>query len=198
VIYTWAFTWLDSLNLGTAGMIVISLQFIGTLAGHVGFGWVGDSLEARHGGRGRITLGLTGLILNVAAAAGLLLSGDQGLALLFVFGLLTGVTESLKMSGARAPLLQNILLPELRATGRGAVGMVVGLASSLFALFAGWLVTALGDNVALMMLFLVPIPKLFSIVAWIPLYRTYPRDLAQMHDALEHHREEIIEARGLL
>jgi MFS family permease len=196
VLFTWAFTWLDSLDLGTAGTIVILIQFVGTLAGHVAFGWIGDSLDARDPARGRITLGLTGLALNVVAAASLLLSGEQELALLLVFGLLTGVTESLKMSGARAPLLQNILLPELRATGRGAVGMAVGLASALFALFAGWVVSALGDNVALMMLFLVPIPKLISIAAWVPLYRTYPKDLASMHAELARRREQIIEAQA--
>ena len=192
VIYTWAFTWLDSLKLGAAGTNIILLQFVGVLVGHIAFGWVGDSLDSRYPDRGRITLGLAGLVLNVVAAAGLLLSGDQGLGLLLVFGLLTGVTESLKMSGARAPLLQNILLPELRATGRGMIGMVVGLASALFALFAGWLVARLGDNVALMMLFLVPIPKFISILAWIPLYRTYPRDLADLRAALLQHREEIV------
>jgi MFS family permease len=196
VIYTWAFTWLEGLKLGPAGTNIIMLQFVGVLIGHVAFGWVGDVFDRRFPSRGRISLGLVGLILNVAAAAGLLLSGDRGLGLLLVFGLLTGVTESLKMSGARAPLLQNILLPELRATGRGAIGMVVGLASALFALFAGWLVTALGDNVALMMLFLVPIPKLISIAAWVPLYGTYPRDLQRMRDVLLQRREEIIEARG--
>ena len=196
VLYTWAFTWLDSLNLGTAGTIIIFLQFIGTLAGHVAFGWVGDGLDARHPRKGRITLGLLGLVLNVVAAAGLLLSGGQGLAQMHDFGMITGVTESMKMSGARAPLLQNILLPELRATGRGAVGMVAGLASALFALLAGWVVSALGDNVALMMLFMVPIPKLISVLAWVPLYKTYPKDLEAMHVTLAQRRQEIIKSQA--
>lgn len=191
-LYTWAFTWLESLRLGMAGTWVIGLQFVGVLAGHVLFGWLGDRLDALYPRRGRVDFGTVGLVVNVLACVGLLLSGGYGLLPLLVFGMLTGLTESLKISGARAPLLQNVLLPELRATGRGTIVMVVGLASALTALVAGWMVSAFGDDVLAMMLILVPVPKLLSIAGWLPLYRSYPDDLEALHRALAAQREEIL------
>jgi MFS family permease len=195
-LYTWAFTWLESLRLGMMGTAVIGIQFVGVLVGHVAFGWMGDALDARSPERGRVTLGTVGLIVNVLACVGFLLTSPYGLLPLLVFGMLTGLTESLKMSGARAPLAQNVMLPELRATGRGTIAMVSGLASALIALLAGWMVTQFGDNVLAMMLILVPIPKALSIAAWLPLYRTYPRDMEALHATLCQQRAAIVATQG--
>ncbi len=134
--------------------------------------------------------------MNVLACVGFLLTSAYGLLPLLLFGMLTGLTESMKMSGARAPLAQNVMLPELRATGRGAIAMVSGLASALIALLAGWMVTACHDNVLAMMLILVPIPKALSIAAWLPLYRNYPRDMEALSRALCQQRAEIVAERA--
>lgn len=191
IICTWAFTWLGNLNLGNSVTLIVGMQFAGVLIGHVLFGWLGDLIDSRFPRYGRVAVGQIGIVVNVLAAVGWLLSGGQRIGLLFFFGLLVGLTESLKMSGSRTPLFQNILPPELRATGRGVVDLVAGLlASAAFAL-SGFLIRAFGDNVGMMMLILVPLPKALSALIWIPLFRTCPKDIQDLRQSMKERGEAL-------
>jgi hypothetical protein len=140
-----------------------------------------------------VTLGHVGLLTGVVATSGLLLARSSLLPLM-VFGMLTGLMESLSISGVRWPLLQNIMPPELRGTGRAVVDMLVGIVTAGALVLSSTLVEALGQNVALMMLILVPLPKVLASLAWIPMYRTYARDVDAMHAGLREQRQRIVEA----
>jgi MFS family permease len=190
VLFGWSFVWLDSLGLGDQAFIVVILLTIGTLIGHILFGWLGDKLEGRFPTNGRTTMALVGLVLTVPALAGFIAFGDQGLGALMLFGALSGLGISSVDTGARWPIAQAVLRPELRATGRAALDMVIGAVGALAMIYSGVLVDAYG--VATMMLLLIPIPKLAAAVLWLPLFRTYPRDRRALRELLEGRRQEMV------
>jgi hypothetical protein len=71
--------------------------------------------------------------------------------------------------------------------------MAVGVVSALAVVFSGLLVDNLLDgDVTLMLLLMVPLPKLISSILWIPMFCTYPPDRDALHDVLVKRRDEII------
>ncbi len=189
ILFGWAFVWLDSLGLGDQAFIAVVLLTLGTLTGHLFFGWLGDRLERRHPTYGRATMALTGLVLTAPALAAFILLGQSGFGPLMLFGALAGLGISSVDTGARWPMAQGVLRPELRATGRAALDMVIGSVGSLMMTLSGSLVDAWG--VTTMLLLLVPIPKLIAALLWLPMFRTYPADRAALHQVLAGRRQEM-------
>lgn len=192
VLYGWSFTWLDTLGLGSSAPIVVGLLTLGTLLGHLTFGWLGDVLEHHFPTHGRVAMAQVGLAVSLPALTLFLLFGNRGIAPLMVFGLLSGLSLSSIDTGARWPIAQSVLRPELRATGRAALDMVVNAIGSLAMALTGKLVETLGGNITTMLLFMVPLPKLISTLLWIPLFRTYPRDRQSLHGLLLQRRKELL------
>jgi len=193
VLYGWSFTWLDTLGLGDSAAMVVGLLTLGTLSGHLFFGWLGDALERRFPNHGRAAMAQIGLALSLPALAGFIYFGKQGILPLMVFGLLSGLGLSSVDTGARWPIAQGVLRPELRATGRAALDMFTGAVGSLAMALSGQVVKALGGDITSMLLLLIPLPKLISTLLWIPIFRTYARDRASLHGLLLGRREEIQE-----
>ncbi|MCX7671205.1 MAG: hypothetical protein N2439_14190, partial [Anaerolineae bacterium] len=189
VLFGWVFVWLDSLGLGDRAFIVVVLLTLGTLTGHLFFGWLGDRLERRSPTHGRVTMALIGLMLTAPSLAAFIAFGHRGLGTLMFFGLLTGLGISSVDTGARWPIAQGVLRPELRATGRAALDMAIGAAGALMMTFSGALVDRYG--VTTMLLLLVPIPKLIAALLWLPMFRTYPGDRAALHQVLAGRRQEL-------
>jgi len=191
VLYGWSFTWLDSLGLGEAAFMVVGLLTLGTLLGHLFFGWLGDILERHYPNSGRAAMAQIGLVVSLPALTLFILLGNQGIVPLMVFGLLAGLGLSSVDTGARWPMAQGVLRPELRATGRAAMDMVVGSVGALALTLTGAMVAALGGDVTRMLLIMVPLPKLISCLLWTPIFRTYPRDRRSLHNLLLERRQEL-------
>ncbi len=192
ILYGWAFTWLDSIGRGGSAFIIVSLIALGNLLGHAFFGWLGDVLEARFTRFGRASMALLGLIVTAPSLAGFIAFSPHSLSLMIVFGLIVGLGLSSVDTGARWPIAQGVLRPELRATGRAALDMVIGVVGATVVALSGRLVDQVG--VTTMMLILIPIPKLLGAISWLPIFWTYPRDRQELHEALARRREAL--ARG--
>ncbi len=191
ILYGWVFTWLESLGLGSSGFLIVGVMGLGTLIGHVFFGWLGDVLEQRWPRTGRPAMAFTGLLITAPALAGFIWFGNAGAtAAFFAFGVLTGLGLSSVDTGARWPIAQAVLLPEWRATGRAAIDMVVGVVSAAVMALSGLLADRLG--LFTMLLILVPLPKLLGALTWAPMFRTYGRDRAALSAALEARRAAIL------
>jgi MFS family permease len=194
VLYGWSFTWLEGLGLGDQAFMVVALLTLGTLLGHAFFGWLGDVLEKRFPKYGRAVMAQVGLVVSIPALYGFISFGDRGLGPLMVFGLLSGLGLSSIDTGARWPIAQSVLRPELRATGRAALDMAIGAMGALAMTFSGRLVDGFDGDVTMMLLLLIPIPKVVSTLLWIPMYWTLPRDRANLHTVLAKRREELIQS----
>lgn len=191
VLYGWSFTWLDSLGLGESAFMVVGILTLGTLLGHLFFGWLGDKLEIRFPIHGRAAMAMIGLIISVPALGLFVYMGRQGILPLMIFGLLSGLGLSTLDTGARWPIAQSVLPPEIRATGRAALDMVIGIVGSLAMTLSGPLLVSLGSNITTMLLILIPLPKIISLFLWIPIFRTYSRDRASLHGLLLNRRQEL-------
>jgi MFS family permease len=191
VLYGWAFTWLDGLGLGSDGFLVVVLLMIGTLLGHLFFGWLGDVLEVRFQRFGRVAMAQIGLAVSLPALTLFIAFGDRGMVPLMLFGLLSGLGLSSVDTGARWPITQAVLRPELRASGRAALDMVQGALGALAMALTGGIVDHFGGSITTMLLIMIPLPKLLSVLAWILVFRTYPKDRTALHELLLHRREEI-------
>jgi MFS family permease len=135
---------------------------------------------------------LLGLIVTAPSLAGFIAFSPHSLSLMIVFGLIVGLGLSSVDTGARWPIAQGVLRPELRATGRAALDMVIGVVGATVVALSGRLVDQVG--VTTMMLILIPIPKLLGAISWLPIFWTYPRDRQELHEALARRREAL--ARG--
>jgi MFS family permease len=192
ILYGWSFTYLDSLGLGESAFMVVAVLTFGTLLGHAFFGWLGDFLENRYPQHGRTWMAQIGLVVSIPALVGFIAFGDKGIEPLMVFGLLSGIGLSSIDTGARWPIAQAVLRPEIRATGRAALDMVVGAVGALAVTLSGRLVDNFDGNVQLMLLLMIPIPKLISTILWIPMFRSFPRDRANLHELLLKRRETLV------
>lgn len=190
ILFGWAFTWFDTIGLSESGFYAIALISIGNLIGHAFFGWLGDRLEIAYPDRGRAMMGAIGLSISVPALAGFIALGARGLPFLLLFGLLVGLSLSSIGSGAQWPITQGVLRPELRATGRATLDMAIGIVGALSLSLSGALVKHFG--VGTMMLLMIPLPKLLSTLAWLPIFRTYPKDRLLLHAELTERRETIL------
>ncbi len=189
ILYGWAFTWLDSIGRGGSAFAVVGLIALGNLSGHAFFGWLGDVLEARFARFGRASMALVGLIVSAPALAGFIALSERELSFMFIFGLVVGLGLSSVDTGARWPMAQGVLRPELRATGRAALDMVIGIVGATVVALSGRLVDRVG--LTTMMLILIPIPKLLGAVSWLPIFWTYPRDRQELHETLALRRAAL-------
>ena len=190
VLFGWVFTWLDEVGFAESAFITMALIAIGNLIGHPFFGWLGDILERRHPDHGRATMAIVGLLVSVPAVAGFIYFGDRGTSYLIPFGLMAGLSLSSIGSGAQWPITQAVLRPELRASGRASLDMIIGIVGALSLTFSGMLVERF--DVATMMLLMVPLPKILSALAWIPVFRTYPKDRQALHFEMSKRRESLL------
>jgi hypothetical protein len=192
VFTIWIFTWFAELGVAKpVYYLVLLLNSVGLIGGTFFFGWLGDHLEGRFPGRGRILMIQIGLAVMVPCAFGFLLSGRDDTALLLILGFLSTASNGASSEGALWPVAQAILPPELRGSNRAIIGVVVGVASALMLSLSGLVVDRVGVSSAL--LWFYPGPLLLSIFAWIPMFRTYPRDRAALHELLMQRRAELIE-----
>ncbi len=148
-----------------------------------------DKRDPRHG---RAILGQIGYIIFVTSAVGLLTLGAQNLAYLLVFGMLFGMSFSLKSTGSMSPILQSVLPPELRATGRAVINWCSTLVTAAGVALSGWVLTMLGNDMQTMLLVMVPFPILVATLLWPFIFRTYPKDMDLLKLRLDEQRQQIL------
>jgi MFS family permease len=191
VFVGWNFTFLSGLGLDTSTFYgTIFLVFLGLFSGSILFGWLGDRLEKRYPGRGRIIVVQAGLMVTVPCITGYLISSGENLFWLIGFAFLAGMGNSAASESTLWPVAQAILPPELRGSNRAIFSMVAGAASALLLSLSGLAADRVGVSTTL--LWFVPLPILISVFAWIPMFRAYPGDLDALHEQLTRRRAEIL------
>jgi MFS family permease len=188
ILSAWAFTWIIELEMGPMVQVAMLAMMAGTVLGHLGFGWLSDYVDNRHPHRGRVAIGQIGFVINLASAIGFLILGARSVLMLSTFGMLFGLSFALKGSGAQLPIEQNVLPPELRATGRALGSWISAFVTAGGVGLSGLLLTRLGNDLQRMMVIMVPLPILVGALMWIPLFKTYPRDVAALEARLSRQR----------
>jgi hypothetical protein len=147
-------------------------------------------MERTHGKRGRILMIQLGLVATVPAMTGYLLSSGDNLVWIIGFGFVSGTVNMAASESTLWPVAQAILPPELRGSNRALINMLVGGLSALLLALSGTVVDQMGVSTAL--LWFVPLPILLGVIAWLPIFRTYPRDRVALQRLLAQRREELL------
>jgi MFS family permease len=187
----WSFTWLDSLGLGQTAIIVVLLMMLSIVAGAVFFGWVSDHLERKYPNRGRTSLVWLGLLLSLPVVILLVSADGHNVFLLMFFGILFGLGSTASGDSVMWPIIQGILAPELRGSGRALINMAKGAVSALMLTLSGLVADQVG--VAMMLMYIIPGPLFISIFAWLPVFRIYPRDREALQQRLAQQRDSLLE-----
>jgi MFS family permease len=195
ILFAFLFTWLNTLSYSQEIILgVTPILFVGSLVAYGGSGFLSDKLEEKWPNSGRFYLGLISLLLIVIGQIGFILLGATSISSLYFFGFLTGIGIGSIETGVRVPLSQNVLPPELRATGRGLLDMAVAGSGALALIIFGVVL----DNSRVtftMLLLVIPVAIFISTLFWLPILRSYPKDRSSLHDRLAGQRDEILKAR---
>ena len=195
ILFAFLFTWLNTLSYSQAVILgVTPILFMGSLVAYAGSGFISDKFEDKWPNSGRFYLGLTSLLMIVVGQIGFILLGGKSISSLYFFGFLTGIGIGSIETGVRVPLSQNILPPELRATGRGLLDMVVAGSGAIALIIFGLLLDNSGQAFTLLLL-VIPVAIFISTLFWLPILRSYPKDRISLHDRLTEQREEILKSR---
>lgn len=186
---SWMFTWLAGLGLGSRTFVVAIMSALGIIIGSVVFGVLGDRLDQRFPRYGRLALILGGTIWTLPTTVLFLSSDGHDLVGLVGVGMLAS------LGGAVAvvlwPMGQAIVPPQLRGSSRALSDMLAGVLGAAALAISGSFADRLG--VAPMLLLLAPLPTIASILLWVPMFRTYPRDRAALQHRLAQQRAASLE-----
>ncbi len=192
LLFAFLFTWLNTLDYSQKTILgVTPILFVGSLVAYAASGFISDKMEDRWPKSGRFTLGLISLLLIVIGQIGFILMGGSSIGALYLFGFLTGIGIGSIETGVRVPLSQNVLPPELRATGRGLLDMVVAGSGALSLILFGVILDNSGVSFT-MLLLVIPVAIFISTLFWLPILRSYPLDCLSLHERLAGQREEIL------
>lgn len=191
VFFRWFFPWFDELGLGERAFILFVVMLGGNVVGFILFGWLGDLLDITSPRYGRVGIVLISLIVQLITLPLFFTVGSDDLALLSVFGFLFSLGFGASAENIRWPLTQAILPPELRGSGQAFITMAAGLSGAVILAASGLVADQIG--IASMLLLFTPLPILVSIVAWIPMFRTYLPDREALHQRLAQRRAELLD-----
>ena len=195
LIFAFLFTWLNTLSYSQAVILgVTPMLFIGSLVAYAASGFISDKFEDKWPNGGRFSLGLISLLMIVVGQIGFILLGGASISALYLFGFLTGIGMGSIETGVRVPLSQNVLPPELRATGRGLLDMVVAGSGALALIIFGLVLDRSGQTFTRLLL-VIPVAIFISTLFWLPILRSYPKDRSALHHRLVGQRDQILKAR---
>ena len=192
ILFAFLFTWLNTLNYSQQTILgVTPILFVGSLVSYAGSGFLSDKMEEKWPKSGRFYLGLISLLMIIIGQIGFILLGRTSILSLYIFGFLTGIGIGSIESGVRVPLSQNILPPELRATGRALLDMAVAGSGALSLIVFGLVLDQSGVEFT-MLLLIIPIAIFLSTLFWLPIYRSYAKDCDSLHNRMIEQREELL------
>jgi len=195
VVFTgWNFTFLTAMDLKPPFFYIVNfVVFIGLVAGNIFFGWLGDRLDSKLSNHGRVTMMQIGLILSVPALIAYLTSSGENIPLVILSAFLAGASYTSTSEGVVWPMSHAVLPPEFRGSSRAVINVAIGALSALALSISGIVADSRGVSTAL--LWFVPGLILLSAIAWIPMFRAYPRDRDELHKMLKQRREELLEVK---
>jgi MFS family permease len=187
LVLGWLFTWLASIGLASSIILIVAAFMISIFVGQLAFGWLSDYLARRFPRYGQLTLTLIGLLLVVPMTMLFVASDGQNVDRLVIYALLSGFTGAVGV--VIWPIGQAVVPPELRGSSRAITEVLAGGAGAAALVASGQVVEQLG--VATALLRIAPLPVALSVLLWLPLFHTFPRDRQALHRRLELRRARL-------
>jgi MFS family permease len=185
-------TWLESergLEIQTATYVFASIV-VGTAISNVVGGILGDFAEERSPKYGRVIVGQVSIVAGIPMSIVMLtLTKDWPLPAFMAWCFLTALLISWPGKGAKEPMMQGAVPPELRST---AFAMTTFIESG-FAAFVAWFAGRLADDIGLTkaMLWTIPVPWVICAIFFSLFYWAYPRDSKILRDQMAQRALEL-------
>jgi hypothetical protein len=181
---------LDDPN-GSAPLVFATIV-VGAAISNLMGGFIGDFAEKLNWKYGRTIIGQFSVFAGVPLTYILLTQASnftfpQMIGLAMVTALLIGWPGR----GAKEPMMQAVVPPEMRSSAYSVVNLVEGGLSSFSGLIAGALADRIGLTNALV--WTIPFPWIICGILFTIFYFTYPRDAERVRKQLAQRREELIQ-----
>jgi MFS family permease len=166
-----------SATLAFAGIVV------GTAFSNIIGGVLGDWAEGKNPKYGRTIVGQISIVSGIPLTYILFTQTDDwGFGALFTLCLFTALLIGWPGKGAKEPMMQGVVAPELRATAFAMTTFIESGFAAVAAYIAGSLADSLGFTRAL--LWMVPFPWVICAILYSGFYWVYPRDSARLREAM--------------
>ncbi len=175
---------------GSAPLIFAIFVVGAAISNYLG-GVIGDFAEQKSPRYGRTIIGQFAVLAGVPLFYLLITRAESmGFWNMFALALFTSLIIGWPGRGSKEPMMQAVVLPEMRSSAYSVVSLIEGGLSSFAGLIAGSLADRLGLTQAL--LWTVPFPWILCGLAFSIFYFTYPRDAARVRAAMAERRDELI------
>lgn len=171
--------------------LVFAIVVIGAAISNYMGGVIGDYAEKLNPKYGRTIIGQISVFSGVPLMF-YLISNAAKMSFWEIFGwaFLTALLIGWPGRGAKEPMMQAVVPPEMRSSAYSMVNLIEGGLSAFSGLIAGALADAFGLTNAL--LWTVPFPWLLCTILFTAFYFTYPKDAEHVRRLMAQRREELL------
>jgi MFS family permease len=171
--------------------LVFAIIVIGAAVSNLLGGIIGDYAEKVNPRYGRTIIGQFSVLSGVPLMY-ILLTQAKNMTFWQIFGLasFTALMIGWPGRGAKEPMMQAVIPPEMRSSAYSMVNFVEGGLSAFSGLIAGWLADSLGLTQAL--LWTIPFPWIICGILFSLFYFTYPRDAERVRKLMSQRRDELL------
>jgi MFS family permease len=171
--------------------LIFAIVVIGAAISSLLGGIIGDYAEKVSPKYGRTVIGQFSVLVGVPLMY-ILISQAKTMTFwqMWTLAAFTALLIGWPGRGAKEPMMQAVVSPEMRSSAYSVVNLIEGGLSAFSSLIAG----ALADRIGLTnaMLWTIPFPWIICAVFFTLFYFTYPRDAARVREKLAERREELL------
>lgn len=177
VMQTFIVLWLENdlgIDVGLATVIFGGIM-VGTVLSNIMGGFIGDWAESKNEKYGRIIIGQFSVFIGIPLTYILFTEAHKWpFGVIVAFGFFTALWISWPGKGAKEPIMQNVIEPELRSTAYAMVTFIESGFAAVAALITGNLADKIDLTGALTIM--VPGPWILCCLLFSLFYFTYPKD----------------------
>jgi MFS family permease len=176
--------------------LVFAVIVVGSAFGNFIGGVIGDYAEKVNPKYGRTIIGQFSVLAGVPLMYILLTRASQmSFPSLVGLALVTALIITWPGRGAKEPMMQAVVPPEIRSSAYAVVNLIEGGLSA----FAGLIAGALADRIGLTnaLVWTIPFPWIICGIFFTAFYFTYPRDAARVRSMMVDRREELLLSNNL-
>ncbi len=175
--------------------LVFAIIVIGAAISNLMGGFIGDYAEKKSPRYGRTIIGQFSVFCGVPLMYLLLTRGPFiEFGQMFALALFTALMIGWPGRGAKEPMMQAVVPPEIRSSAYSVVSLIEGGLSAFASLICGALADKIGLTNAL--LWTIPFPWIFCGLFFSIFYFTYPKDAARVRRLLAERREQLLKEQG--
>ncbi|MCJ7623295.1 MAG: MFS transporter [Anaerolineaceae bacterium] len=178
-------------NVRGSAPLVFAAIILGSAIGNYLGGAIGDRAEEINPKYGRTIIGQFSVFSGVPMTYVLFTQGhNMSTIQLLAWAFITALLITWPGRGAKEPMMQAVVPPEMRSSAYSVVNLIEGGLSAFAGLIAGALADSIGLTKAL--LWTIPFPWILCGLVFTLFYFTYPKDAARVRQQMVLRREELL------